>query len=96
MVIREHVREIEDEAACVVVFDQAVDAATDQCVAIFLARDTCGVSDETSVDISISDVFARGVMSEVGKSFVPEKLVSEGFEDYEGAYVALGRSTPLS
>lgn len=41
---------------------------------------------------SISDKFARGVIRELGKAFVPESgpRVAEGFEDYDAAYYALG------
>ena len=49
-----------------------------------------GVSDEMSQDVSVSDVFAQGLIAEVGKSFVPERQVSEVFDDYEGARNALG------
>jgi hypothetical protein len=48
--------------------------------------------DERSIDTSVTDaLFAQGIMKEAGKAFIPDsKNVSEGFEDYESAYEALG------
>jgi len=48
-----------------------------------------GHSEDMSLDPSLSDIFARKLMTEVGNSFVSEKKVREGFEDYEAAHKAL-------